>query len=110
MRDLVSGERLEELISSDIAWRDESGELDSEERRWYDNRIAALTELREMRKVLGALEETARRDSVMIMQSCPNPEEWSIGVDHDQTCCPSRTFFGDSLLSALAALVERGEA
>lgn len=100
----VSNERLNELISSDEAWLSDPDGMDSEEQWWFRDRISALTELREMREVMAVLEKTARHDSVMIMQSCPNPEEWMIGVDHDETCSPSRTFFGDSLLAALVAL------
>lgn len=99
----VSNERLAELISSDEAWRDNSGELDEDERRWYEDRIAALTELREMRKVLGAVDEFVQvRPSINISHDLVNEEFIATSG-----ACKA---LGRDALSALAALVERGEA
>lgn len=107
----VSNERLAELIASDEAWRDNADELYEDERRFYEDRIAALTELREMRKVLNTFTAWLSAPGANGVISIERYDDGTFTVEHHDDAMKIERYGRDKDLGkAMVALVERGEA
>lgn len=74
--------------------------------------VQALTELRELRKVMGAVEKALERpgNTVVVYRAVyANKAGWRARLMEDSGAHFKRSSAGDSLRSALAALVKGGE-
>lgn len=102
----VSEKRIAELIESGEMWRCYADE--EEVRRWYDDWVSALSELRDVRKWLAAMTPEERRkvdvriaSEAGLCRICGKTPTLPLILDYGQEY---------ACQSCLDALVERGEA
>lgn len=108
----VSEERLEQAIKCFLFGA--RPDVGTEQTRQEDAEMAsALSELRELRKLMGAVEKALERpgNTVVVYRAVyANKAGWRARLMEDSGAHFKRSSAGDSLRSALAALVKGGEA